>query len=50
MRELEGKKLSTYLVNIISEYLKDRCIQTSEGYKHEVKSGVLQDSVLGPLL
>lgn len=50
MRELQNKGVSRNFVNIIESYLSERRIEIGRGNVMEVKAGVPQGSVLGPLL
>lgn len=50
IQELKDRKISRYLVNIITSYLNNRKIMVNEGEKLETGAGVPQGSVLGPTL
>jgi hypothetical protein len=50
VRKLESRKISTYLLNIIKQYLSDRYIIIEDGIEKKVGGGVPQGSVLGPTL
>lgn len=48
---LRGKRVSSYLMNVISDYLTDRGILIdARGSVREVNVGVPQGSILGPTL
>lgn len=50
VRELQGRGISQYLVNLVESYFFERIIQISRTTKMEMTAGVPQGSVLGPLL
>lgn len=50
MRELSRRGISKYLSNLISSYLKARKIEIDSHHLVEVRVGVPQGSVLGPVL
>lgn len=50
IEKLREKKISPYLVRIISRYLKDRKIQIEKNTVVDTAAGVPQGSVLGPTL
>lgn len=47
---MEEKKISEYLINIISSYLNNRSINIAKGEHMQISQGVPQGSVLGPTL
>lgn len=50
VNELDRRKMSGYLQNIISDYLRNRNIVDEEGEEYEMTGGVPQGSIIGPLL
>lgn len=50
MKELEKKKISHYLLNIIASYLSNRAVMVDGRKKNNISAGVPQGSNLGPTL
>lgn len=50
LNKLENRKISTYLINVIEDYLKERHIQVTKKDSLKIHGGVPQGSILGPTL
>lgn len=50
IKKLRDKRISRYLVNIVSGYLRNRAIALDDGETMAVSAGIPQGSMLGPIL
>lgn len=50
LKNLENRKISQYLINVVGDYLNERFVQVTKKDRLKVEVGVPQGSVLGPTL
>lgn len=50
LKEIKRKDMPAYIINILNSYFAERVMRIEEGVEIPITSGVLQGSVLGPVL